>query len=341
MSIPVLAAFILAAFAATLAGTGLALRALRRRAILDHPNDRSSHAVPTPRGGGWAVLPVILAAWSVAAAADPGSRVPVWTVCAAALGLGLVSWLDDLRDLSPRTRLIVQAIAVAAGLLVMDGEGRYLGGLLPPVLDALAAGLLWLWFVNLFNFMDGIDGISAAEGVCLGVGVALVATIAGLPAPAPVLGLTMAAAALGFLWWNWQPARIFLGDIGSIPMGYLLGWLLLSLSAAGAWAAALILPLYYLADATVTLLRRGMRGEIVWRAHRQHFYQRAVQRGLSHARVVLAILVTNLVLTVLALLTVWKIIWPSLGVSVLVVVILLAYLAGGLSPGVGRPKRSA
>ncbi len=328
MSIPVLAAFVLAAFAATLAGTGLALRALRRRAILDHPNDRSSHAVPTPRGGGLAVLPVVLVAWSIAAVTGLGNPEPVWIACAAALGLGVVSWLDDLRDLSPRTRLVAQAVAVTAGLLVMDGEGQYLGGLLPPALDALVAGLLWLWFVNLFNFMDGIDGISAAEGASIGIGVALVVAVAGLSAPAPVLGLTIAAAALGFLWWNWHPARIFLGDIGSVPMGYLLGWLLLSLSAAGEWAAALILPLYYLVDATVTLCRRAIRGEVVWQAHRQHFYQRAAQRGLSHAHVVFAILAANLVLMALALLTVWGIAWLSLGAGFLTVVILLAYLSG-------------
>src|SRR5690606_27746163 len=120
----------------------------------------------------------------------------------------------------------------------------------------------------------------------IGLGVALFAGAAGGEPALVALGLAVAGAAFGFLPWNWQPARIFLGDVGSVPLGYALGWLLLSLAAAGAWAAALILPLYYLADATLTLMRRLARGERVWQAHREHFYQRATQAGRSHAAVV-------------------------------------------------------
>ncbi|MDH3702467.1 MAG: glycosyl transferase, partial [Alphaproteobacteria bacterium] len=134
-----------------------------------------------------------------------------------------------------------------------------------------------------------------------------------------------AMAALGFLRFNWHPARIFLGDVGSVPLGYLLGWLLLQAAAAGYWAPALILPLYYLADATITLLRRAARREKVWQAHREHFYQRAVQNGRSHARVSLAVLAANVVLAALALVAVAQPV-IALAAAATTVALLLAWM---------------
>lgn len=279
-------------------GTRTVLRLLVQRAILDQPNERSSHDTPTPRGGGIAVITVLIPAW-IAAALLSGAAVP-WSGLGAALLLAIVSWRDDLKSLGILWRFGAQILAVAIGLVSLDG--LVFGGLLPTWLDTLAAGFLWLWFVNLYNFMDGIDGIAAVETASIGGGVTLVALGAAMgPAGAAAWGIALAAAALGFLPWNWQRAKLFLGDVGSVPLGYLAGWLLLSMAAAGAWKAALILPLYYLADATITLLRRLRRGEKVWRAHREHYYQRAVQDGMSHAAVVRVILVGNLALAGLAL----------------------------------------
>ncbi len=133
-----------------------------------------------------------------------------------------------------------------------------------PGLDVAAAALLWLWFVNLFNFMDGIDGLAGSEAAAIGTGLVVFAGVgSGLDPGLAALSGTAAAAALGFLVWNWAPARIFLGDVGSVPCGYLLGFLLLDVAARGHWKIALILPLYFLADATLTLLRRLARGELV------------------------------------------------------------------------------
>ena len=286
-----------AVLVAVAAATGVLVRVLRRRAILDHPNERSSHAVPTPRGGGWALVPIVLIAW-VAAAPD---SVIVWTMCVLTAGLAAVSWLDDLRGLSPLVRLMVHAVAVGIALGVMADGRLFFGGLLPPLLDRGAAALLWVWFINLFNFMDGIDGIAGVETVTVAGGAALIAALTGVGTDS-IFGLTLAAGALGFLWWNWQPARIFLGDIGSVALGYLLGWLLLDLAADGYGIAALILPLYFLVDATLTLVRRGLRGEKVWQAHRRHFYQRAVQRGFSHATVSLFVAAAGVALAALAVL---------------------------------------
>ena len=212
-------------------------------------------------------------------------------------------------------------------------SGPVFQGWLPVPLDKAAAILLWMWFINLFNFMDGIDGISGIEAGFIAGGIALVAWIAPASAQNPALGIAIVAAAIGFLAWNWHPAKIFLGDVGSVPLGFLLGWLLLSLAAAGLWAPALILPLYYLADATITLVRRGIRGERVWQAHREHFYQKAVQGGRSHAAVSTAIGVANLALAGLAVLALtWP--WPGLAAAAAVVALLLVWLSRQ-----GKPNR--
>lgn len=335
MSMPALAALCLVVFAAVLAGTRLVLAMLRRRAILDHPNERSSHQVPTPRGGGLAVAPVLIAAWVAAAAWGAAPLAPTLVVGGLALGLGVLSWIDDLNHLSPLWRLLGQAAAVTVALLAVPPPGPYFGGLLPGPLDAMAAGLLWVWYINLFNFMDGIDGIAGVEAATSGAGVAVVAILAGLGPMLPAFGLTLAAATLGFLWWNWQPARIFLGDVGSVPLGFALGWLLLTLAASGEAAAALILPLYYLADATLTLGRRALKGEKIWRAHRQHFYQQAVQAGASHARVSGAVFVVDALLVGLAAAAVSEWEGPVLAGAVLLVGGLLVFLKGGAGAATG------
>ncbi|MDP6351218.1 MAG: glycosyl transferase [Alphaproteobacteria bacterium] len=286
---------VLLGLAAATAGVSWALCAallpiLRARAILDHPNARSSHARPTPRGGGIAVIGAVVVVW-VAIAALGAAEFPAILLIGAA-GLALVSWFDDLKGLGPAPRLAAQLVAVGGAWLVLAPAGPVFQGWLPPVLDTVAALVLWMWFINLFNFMDGIDGIAGVETLCIGAGVGLVGAISG--AGGVALAAILAGAAAGFLPWNWQPAKLFLGDVGSIPLGFLLGWLLLDLAADGRWAAALILPAYYLADATITLVRRASRGARPWRAHREHFYQRAVRGGCSHRRATTAVAAADL-----------------------------------------------
>ncbi len=307
---------------ATIAGTGLVLYFLRRHAILDHPNARSSHAIPVPRGGGIAVVAVLITAWVALAA--PVFSTEFLIILAGALGLAVVSWIDDLRSLPAGIRLLAQAAAVLPASIWLTGP--VFQGWLPAPLDTAATVLIWLWFVNLFNFMDGIDGISGIEAACVGGGTALIAWLAPAAGLDPVFGLTLAAAALGFLAWNWHPAKIFLGDVGSVPLGFLLGWLLLKLAESGHWAPAIILPLYYLADATITLLRRARRGERVWQAHREHYYQKAVQRGLSHATVSAAIGTANLMLLGIAVFSIHSP-WPALAGATAIVAALLIWLS--------------
>ena len=305
-------------------GIFLLIPLLRRHALLDRPNERSSHVVPTPRGGGIAVIAAIAVGWIGGCAAglvQPASL----AIVAAMIGLAGVSWLDDLHDLSPAVRLFTQFVAVGVGIWALPG-GAVFQGWLPPALDAAVAALLWVWFVNLFNFMDGIDGIAGSEAAAIALGLVL---LAGGGADIALPSATIAAAALGFLVWNWAPARIFLGDVGSVPLGYVLGFLLYELALRGAWQAALILPLYFLADATITLLRRLARGERVWKAHREHFYQRATQRGLGHDAVVARVAAADIALIGCAWAAVQGWGFAALCAAALVVALLLAALGRG------------
>jgi UDP-N-acetylmuramyl pentapeptide phosphotransferase/UDP-N-acetylglucosamine-1-phosphate transferase len=296
MAAPALfAAIVAGAGAVSCVGTRALIPLLRRGRLLDHPNERSLHATPTPVGGGIAVVAAILVAWLalIAAGAAPPRLLAVWF---AAVMLAIVSWVDDVWPLSPAIRLGPQLAAVGIGLFALAPGGVFQGWL-PPLLDAMATALIWLWFVNLFNFMDGIDGLAGSEAAAIGIGLMLFAGlgVGGDPGLAALAG-AIAAAALGFLVWNWAPARVFLGDVGSVPLGYLLGFLLLDVAGRGAWKIALILPLYFLADATITIARRVLRGERVWRPHRQHFYQRAVARGLSHRSVMQRVVAADIAL---------------------------------------------
>ena len=174
---------------------------------------------------------------------------------------------------------------------------------MPAWLDRLLTGVCWLWFINLYNFMDGIDGITGTETVCVALGYTLIAATTVSTGMATSLALILAGSALGFLVWNWHPARIILGDVGSIPLGFLLGWLLLDLALRGHLAAAAILPMYHVADATLTLVRRFLTVSEPWKPHRQHFYQRAVLGALRPPEVVLRIAALNVLLMALAVLS--------------------------------------
>jgi UDP-N-acetylmuramyl pentapeptide phosphotransferase/UDP-N-acetylglucosamine-1-phosphate transferase len=322
-----------AAIAATALFSAIATRALipvlRRRGALDRPNERSSHLVPTPLGGGIAVVAVVLVAWLGLAAA--GRVTPAVILAALAAGLlAAVCWVDDLHGLSPLTRLTAQAAAVAIGIVALPETGNPLSTWLGPASYFTALGLLWMWWVNLFNFMDGIDGIAGSEAAAIGGGLLLLSALGSAVDPSvALLAAAILGAALGFLVWNWSPARIFLGDVGSAPLGYLTGYLLISLAAAGRSTAALILPLYFLADATITLGRRLLRGERIWQAHRQHYYQQAVGRGLAHGRVVKRVVAANLLLIACAWMAENGAAAPALAAAIAIVAVLLTILARG------------
>ncbi|MFQ5971716.1 MAG: glycosyl transferase [Alphaproteobacteria bacterium] len=310
--------------AASCGSVGLVRTLLFRQGILDRPNERSSHTTATPRGGGIGLLAVLLPVWAAIGLSRGGAG---WLVAALALLLAGVSWRDDLRGLPTVPRLVAHLAVAAAGVALIPET--VFQGLLPPFWDRVTATIALAWFINLFNFMDGIDGISGVEAVALGAGLFAIGAASGSLGEASWQGLVLAAAAAGFLVWNWPPARVFLGDVGSVPMGFLLGWLLLALAARGHWAEALLLPLYYLADTGLTILLRLRRRENVFRAHRQHFYQRAVRNGRSHATVAAAVLVVDVVLVghaVVVALVGAPAVWPALISGVAFVAGLLAWM---------------
>jgi UDP-N-acetylmuramyl pentapeptide phosphotransferase/UDP-N-acetylglucosamine-1-phosphate transferase len=292
-------------FTASLLGTRALITLLTRRAVIDVPNERSSHVVPKPRGGGIAVVTVMLVGWIGWLALQGNLDGKSLLLAGLTAGLAVLSFIDDLKSLPARLRLLVQAMAVAAGLLVTVPDTGFTDGLVPVWVELPIAGLAWLWFVNLFNFMDGIDGITGIETISIGGGLLGLSVLGGIGAFIQLPALAMVAAIAGFLVWNWQPSKIFIGDVASIPLGFLAGWMLLETGAASGgfsgWAAVLLLPGYYLFDATFTLVKRGLRRENVFEAHRQHFYQQATQRGFSHAGACLAILALNIILIALAL----------------------------------------
>jgi len=282
----------LAAFMMSLLGTRLTILALRRKhAFLDVPNARSNHIAPTPRGGGIAVVFTLVMGLLLM---DVG-----YSIVLAMLLLAAISFIDDLIRVPPALRLVAQAVAVWIAMTGM--EGLLFNGLLSVADDKIITMLLWIWFINLFNFMDGIDGISGSEMICVGIGLCLLTVITNaFPSTLAEYALVAVAAGFGFLWWNWHPAKIFLGDVGSIPIGFLLAYLLLLAAKDGYVYAAMILPAYYLADGTITLVRRTWRGEKPWKAHSEHFYQKAVRNGRSHDGVVRLIIGVNMLLVLCA-----------------------------------------
>ncbi|HEY8564449.1 MAG TPA: glycosyl transferase [Beijerinckiaceae bacterium] len=298
-----------AASALLCAGLIVILRPLLQRYALARPNARSSHRVPTPQGGGIAVIgATILVVGLVLALGGPGSLRELGVVALAAAALAVVGAVDDIRPLSPALRLVLQTVAVAAAVTVAGD--RIAPEAVPRPVEWAFLVLAGVWFVNLVNFMDGLDWITVAEIVPVTAAVALIAPIAGLPDGVALVAAALLGGLMGFAPFNRPVARLFLGDVGSLPIGLLTGWLLLKLAGTGALAAAILLPLYHLLDATLTLLRRLTRGERVWEAHRSHLYQRATDNGFTVIEVVTRVFLLNLALAALAALTVAWPAWP-------------------------------
>lgn len=281
------------------------LHPLLVRYALARPNARSAHREPTPQGGGIAVVAATLMVAGTGMLAVPVTSVPLhelFTVAAAVILIALVGAADDIRAVAVVPRLLAQALAVGAVIAVLPDDVAFLS-FLPFWLERLLLVVGGVWFVNLVNFMDGVDWMTVAEVVPLTAALSILGLAGALPGHAVVAALALFGAMLGFAPANRPVARLFLGDVGSLPIGLILGWLLLALAAGGHLAAALLLPLYYLADATITLFRRLLRKERVWHAHRNHFYQRAMDRGMPVRAIVSRVFALNVVLAILAALT--------------------------------------
>jgi UDP-N-acetylmuramyl pentapeptide phosphotransferase/UDP-N-acetylglucosamine-1-phosphate transferase len=240
---------------------------------VDRPNHRSLHQVAVPRSGGLGIVAGTLVGFF---AAPP--PLVLWVALGGLVGISL---LDDFRSLQARIRLLVQltAAVLVTSTLIPSGWG---------VAGQVASVLFIVWMTNLYNFMDGANGLAGGMATLGFAAYALVALLAGQYDLAIWSGC-IAAAAVGFLFFNFDPARIFMGDVGSVPLGFLAAAIGLQGWWSGAWPAWFPLLVFsvFIVDATVTLLRRGLRGEKVWVAHREHYYQRLIQSGWSHRRLAL------------------------------------------------------
>lgn len=272
-------------------------------------NQRSNHSIPTPLGGGIGILAgyiitsLLWLTWLYQelnyAAVVPyiyymlpfiKGLIPVTT-------LAIVSWWNDKHEVRASRRLFIQFVCVALGVITFKDIPMFMG---------LFFMLGWVWFINLYNFMDGINGILAIETISILLGIFSVLWIDdSLSGQMVMLGL-LGAATLGFMYLNFPNAKIFAGDVGSIPLGFIVGSLCLQLGFKTNFISAFILPLYFIADATLLLFQRALRGEKVWEAHSGHYYQQAVRKGSSHARVTLTIGAVNLVLIGLAMLAAYS-----------------------------------
>jgi Fuc2NAc and GlcNAc transferase len=219
----------------------------------------------------------------------------------ATLAFGILGWQDDKYDLSASVRFLVQILIASLStvwlLWNLPGWSLSFAGIVILLLT-----ILWIvWMANLYNFMDGIDGISAVESIILGVTTSYWFAMSGSISIATIC-IAVAGAAVGFLRWNWSPAKIFMGDVGSLALGAFFAILAIigTTSQDIPFSAFLILYAVYLADSGVTLLSRIFKREKWWQAHRSHFYQRAVQSGFSHSQVSLAVMVINVIFSVLA-----------------------------------------
>jgi UDP-N-acetylmuramyl pentapeptide phosphotransferase/UDP-N-acetylglucosamine-1-phosphate transferase len=288
------------------------LRPLLIRYALARPNARSSHKIPTPQGGGIAVVGATLVVAVVAALLPPSSH-PVGSdlglLAAATVLLAALGAVDDVHPLTVSLRLGIQFVAVALLTATLPADVPILG-ILPDAVERALVVVAVMWFVNLVNFMDGLDWMTVAEVVPVSAALIIFGALGALPWVGVTVAAALLGAMIGFGPFNRPIARLFLGDVGSLPIGLILAFLLIRLAAAGHLAAAVLLPGYYLADATLTLARRLMEGERVWEAHRSHFYQRATDGGFTVMEVVSRVFAVNVGLALLGLATV---IWPTRG----------------------------
>ena len=301
----IMALLAIIAGAASLALTGIVRSYATHHQVLDRPVERSSHSVPTPRGGGLAVLAAAAVGMVLGVALHFIEPLHAVTLGGGMLMLGAVGWVDDTRGLNARVRLAVH-LAVASWTL-------YMWGGLPAVsvgettLNLGAAGYVLgvlgiVWSINLFNFMDGIDGLAGSQAVLIfGVAAVLLWSKGGNSLAA--VSAILAASAAGFLVWNWPPAKIFLGDVGSGPLGYLIAGIAIESenTHSGPLLAFAILGAVFMSDATITLVRRFARGDRAMEAHRDHAYQRLARAWGSHRAVTLAAAGMTVILSLLAI----------------------------------------
>jgi Fuc2NAc and GlcNAc transferase len=329
-----------AALAASFILTLAVKRAAGRLKLIDVPNERSSHALPTPKGGGVAIAVSSLAAMGLLTALGimPGHL--FLAIAPGGAAVAAVGLIDDIRPLSARLRLFVHFMAAAWAVVCIGPVGFFdhLGPGAPELrwLGYAISAVGIVWFLNMYNFMDGIDGIAASQAVFMCAGMAVLAVFSTGVAYTAAAAIVIGAASCGFLLWNWPPAKIFMGDVGSGYLGFALAVLGLASGAHsvfGPWSC-LILAGVFAVDATFTVVRRFVRGELVIEAHRTHAFQLLAQR-MGHRNVTLLVGLVNLAWVFPCALA--SVLWPQHAVGMTALALCPLVLCA-LLIGAGRPE---
>ncbi|XVN41571.1 MAG: glycosyltransferase family 4 protein [Rickettsia endosymbiont of Argas persicus] len=293
-------------FVATTILTYILTKYFKAIGLVDVPSQRHSHDKITPRGGGLAIVLVIIITLSCFEYIITGVLTNPLKISPLLFIIASISFLDDLRPVPALIRLIVHLICSAFAIYLFIPLDFAVNINIPIYLIFIALVIVLSGFVNIYNFMDGIDGMSCIESIHLSSTILILCLLQFQELADPYFILSMniiiLGCSIGFLIFNWQPAKIFLGDVGSISLGFLLGLCLLLLATTNInlFIACFIASLYYLTDAVLTILIRLVNKEKIWQPHLKHFFQKAVRKGKSHKRVVSIIAICNVFLMVLS-----------------------------------------
>ncbi|RZI47226.1 hypothetical protein EDM53_03220 [Rickettsiales endosymbiont of Peranema trichophorum] len=267
-----------------------------RHNLLAFPNSRSNHKDPTPVGGGVVILTIFfMGSIPVILRFTGDMKAPLILFMALAL-LCIISFKNDISPMSISSRLLTHVIAASLGACVVTSHGSIFAYTVHPDIEFGAIVFIIVGFMNIYNFMDGIDGMTGMETIFLCTSLGILFSLLQIQTNYTYISLLLASSTIGFLWYNWHSAAIFMGDAGSITIGYILSLLLLVLAAKGYWLQAFMLPMYYFMDAGLVLLIRIVKLQRFWEAHSEHFFQKAVRTGISHAEVVLKVAIFNIAL---------------------------------------------
>ena len=269
---------------------------LKKQILNDIPVERSNHKIATPKGAGIIIVIGFIFIWlkfniyfSIIDIKE------VMMVCLCMLILSIISFYDDVKDISQLPRLFVHIISAMMVVQYFHRHNIFFPiEIMPPVLEKLLLILAFAYFINIYNFMDGIDGITAINTITISIGLGVMFYLYGISNNLLYSIFILVGLMFGFLIFNWHPAKIFIGDVGSIPLGFIIGYLNFNLSMNGHLPACILLNSYYIFDASYTLIKRIMRGEKFWMPHSEHIFQIAVRSGKSHSYVSLCVGIFNI-----------------------------------------------
>ena len=324
MSLVLLPVLLIVSFFLSWAITRSLIPILISYGIVDHPEKRRSHKSSTPRGAGIALVFIYLICFPVFEYLAVGNFGYSRSIAQILPPIALVSFWDDLIGIKIPFRLLVQGLCSVLAIMWLVHPHLVLHDTLPIYLDLAIGSFALLTFLNVYNFMDGIDGISVSESIHVCLTILLLYFVRGdimnnvgfvIPTILIILGWS-----IGFLCFNWSPAKIFLGDVGSISLGFLFGICLLTVASSSEhlFLSCVICCLYYVADGGITIMIRLAKGEAIWKPHLNHFFQKGLRKGMSHKSVVYKIIRCNLLLMILS---VNALFYPVLSTILAVVVV--------------------